>query len=526
MKLRLLSTLALAPIAWCAQLPFLTSTSENPVLDTLSHPSFPAHSLRLTSPPSSLCEKTGAKSWAGYLDVNLDKISLPSNTSDGSHYDLHPKGVTEHIYFWAFESRNDPINDPVVLWINGGPGCSSFTGLLMELGPCSIEKDGKSTKLNPFSWNSNATVIFLDQPVGVGFSYSSWTHPHKRDKKEKVPTRSFDTPSAARDTSAFLHLLGLHYTSSKKEEKMPALHLAGESYAGRYLPLIAEQVLQDNQEAERHPERGIKPLRLESIMVGNGFVSPSHQFRAYADYICKNTHGWGQFVSDKECEEMYRDMPTCIALIDKCNLAGPHGKYDIMACEMAGEYCEEKLGEAYGKTGRSPYDFEKKGDYIEEEWIDTFLNNAKVQRQLGIDVGRDTFGDGHNGRFIGCSNKVFNAFGKTGDVARSSKWAVESLLNKDVRVLIYEGTKDWICNYLGSEAWTFDLKGWSGNEDFKALPKTNWKHPQTGDVVGRYRKLDDKMMYVEIDRAGHFVPHDQGENSLRMVNAWLHGGEL
>src|SRR2546430_2617908 len=69
-----------------------------------------------------------------------------------------------------FESRNDPKNDPVVLWLNGGPGCSSLTGLFLELGPSSIDED-LNIVYNPYSWNSNASVIFLDQPVNVGFSY-------------------------------------------------------------------------------------------------------------------------------------------------------------------------------------------------------------------------------------------------------------------------------------------------------------------------------------------------------------------
>src|SRR5271154_4615180 len=70
-----------------------------------------------------------------------------------------------------FESRNDPQNDPVVLWLNGGPGCSSLTGLFLELGPASIDENLKLVH-NPYSWNANASVIFLDQPVNVGFSYS------------------------------------------------------------------------------------------------------------------------------------------------------------------------------------------------------------------------------------------------------------------------------------------------------------------------------------------------------------------
>ena len=74
--------------------------------------------------------------------------------------------------FFVFQPTDGPPVDEVTIWLNGGPGCSSLTGLFMELGPASITKDQK-IKHNPYSWNANASVIFLDQPVNVGYSYSS-----------------------------------------------------------------------------------------------------------------------------------------------------------------------------------------------------------------------------------------------------------------------------------------------------------------------------------------------------------------
>ena len=101
--------------------------------------------------PSKLGVDPGAKQYSGYLD---------------------DEAGDKHLFYWFFESRNNPETDPVVLWLNGGPGCSSLTGLFLELGPSSIDENLK-LHANPYSWNSNASVIFLDQPVNVGFSYSS-----------------------------------------------------------------------------------------------------------------------------------------------------------------------------------------------------------------------------------------------------------------------------------------------------------------------------------------------------------------
>lgn len=102
--------------------------------------------LRLrTVDPSKLGIDT-VKQWSGYMDYKDSK----------------------HFFYWFFESRNDPANDPIILWLNGGPGCSSFTGLLFELGPSSIGADMKPIH-NPYSWNNNASMIFLEQPLESAF---------------------------------------------------------------------------------------------------------------------------------------------------------------------------------------------------------------------------------------------------------------------------------------------------------------------------------------------------------------------
>ena len=87
--------------------------------------------------------------------------------NDAGYIDV---GDSKNLFYWMFESRNDPSTDPVLLWMSGGPGCSSQLALFGENGPYIVEDD-LSLTLNPQSWNNNATVIWVDQPVGTGFSY-------------------------------------------------------------------------------------------------------------------------------------------------------------------------------------------------------------------------------------------------------------------------------------------------------------------------------------------------------------------
>merc|ERR1711869_49568 len=77
-------------------------------------------------------------------------------------------GSTKY-FFWLFESKADPTKDPLIMWLSGGPGCSSQLALLAENGPCTVNKQGKA-KLNPHSWHTKANMMWVDQPAGVGFS--------------------------------------------------------------------------------------------------------------------------------------------------------------------------------------------------------------------------------------------------------------------------------------------------------------------------------------------------------------------
>lgn len=432
------------------------AAGESPaVVKTLRHAGLPAHTLRFVEPPSSICEQTkGVRSWSGYLDVDLDalweheggdKLLAEDYTAEGVTDDEpHPKGVVEHFWFWAFESRSgNAAEDPVVMWLNGGPGCSSGCGMLMELGPCNARPyngtKGPHTHHNEFSWNNNASLLFLDQPVGTGFSYASWADESRNTAKDtKAPSRIYTAKAAARDASAFLQLWALHATELFGDKNgLSSFHIAGESYAGRWIPLIANQLVQDNKEAVAHPERGLAPLPLDSVLIGNGITSPKHQFPAYVEYACANTTGFGTFVDEAECDRMYSRIPTCLSLVEKCNTPTKGSLHDRLACKTALDFCEEALQTPYYKDGRSSYDYMHYGDYEEDDWFAHFLNDTATKKALGVD--KKGAGDSHDGTFASCSDDVYNRFAQTGDGAKDSMWAVKALLESDVRVLLYAG---------------------------------------------------------------------------------------
>lgn len=529
-----------AAVTEAAQIPLsLQRSQQQQPAKVLDHPNLPAHSLRVVSPPSSICDPS-VKSYSGYLDVDVDLLSkhdASSHDADafkGSAFstskhekDGKTKGAIEHFYFWAFESRNDPKTDPVVLWLNGGPGCSSFTGLLMELGPCNAvdpaTRDGKpGAEKNPWAWNNNATMIFLDQPVGVGYSYVDWAN---KSRTDKPPSRVFSAESAARDASAFLHLLAMHMGKEIFKgdgDRFSSFHIAGESYAGRYIPLLANQIVEDNKKIVKHPELNLAPLPLASVLIGNGITSPQHQFPAYVEYTCTDVSGADKPLLPKQtCKKMNESIPTCLTLVEKCNRKSKHSSsYDVLACQAASNYCEGALSSPYDSLERSPYDWQHPSKYDEEDWVAAFLNDASTKTALGVD-GKGP-GDKHDGVFVGCSDNVYANFAKTGDGSRESTWAVANILANDVRVLTYSGKRDFICNYVGNRAWSEALE-WPGKEEYNKVELKPWFVGNRDEVKGGDFKNYGNLTYVIVDEAGHFVPHDKPQSALTMFNRWLHG---
>ncbi|RDW25909.1 Alpha/Beta hydrolase protein [Yarrowia lipolytica] len=427
--------------------------------------SAPSHVLRVADPSSLGLDDV--QQYSGYVDIEEED---------------------KHFFYWFFESRNDPKNDPVLLWLNGGPGCSSMTGQFFELGPSSINEDLTLT-WNPSSWNQNASVIFLDQPVNVGFSYSS--------------NRVKNSRAAAEDVHKFLSLFFDKFPKYAKQD----FHIAGESYAGHYIPAIATEI-------QSHSD---KNYNLTSILIGNGITDERTQVEYYRPMAC-GEGGYPAVITPEECDKMERDVPKCQRLVDLC-----YSTNNRIACVAPNFYCNAVTMGAYQQTGRNVYDIrEQCGDsdlcYEQEDWITAYLNQPHVLEAIGAEVEV----------FEGCKNDVGIDFVFDGDHNRPFHYDIADLLDDGLPVLIYAGDKDFICNWLGNQAWT-DTLDWTDAESFFLAETRNWtaqvptKHGKTKAVHAGTVKNAGKLTYLRVFDAGHMVPFNQPETSLDMVNRWIAG---
>jgi cathepsin A (carboxypeptidase C) len=221
-----------------------------------------------------------------------------------------------------FESRTAPADAPLILWLNGGPGCSSSTGLLFELGPCSIKNEGHNVTHNPYSWNTHANIIFLDQPVNVGYSYA------------EDGTTVSTSPVAGKDVYAFLELFLNRYPQYSKAP----FHIAAESYGGTYAPNFANIIFKANKELQVAPNPKLKHINLASVVLANGLTDPYTQMGSVADYVCDGPYPVYDDPDGPQCAALRSKIPTCQRLIKAC-----YNFNSKFTCVPATAYCNSQL---------------------------------------------------------------------------------------------------------------------------------------------------------------------------------------
>ncbi|KAF5502027.1 Pheromone-processing carboxypeptidase kex1 [Colletotrichum aenigma] len=167
---------------------------------------------------------------------------------------------------WFHEARHDEQDAPLMIWFQGGPGGSSLHGMLYENGPC-LSDGANGTEFNPNSWTEHFNIIYLDQPAGVGFSYVD-----DYSDKTSYPSRAEES---AVDVISFIKLFYEAFPDFADAD----LHLAGESYAGRYIPSIASTILEYNDFLTSAPDikAALATIPLRSLMLGNPWISPAEQ---------------------------------------------------------------------------------------------------------------------------------------------------------------------------------------------------------------------------------------------------------
>lgn len=390
------------------------------------------------------------------------------------YFDLNRTHDAKMFYFF-FESRTQSSTDPVVLWMTGGPGCSSELAVFFENGPFAINKD-LSLNETKNGWDTNTNMIFVDQPINSGFSFSD-------DERDRV----HDEVGVADDMLDFLQAFFAKHPEFADRD----FYVTGESYAGHYVPSVSHRVWLAKKNGEG------KPINIKGLAIGNGLTDPAIQYGAYADYALQN-----KLISQGLHDRIQFLYPVCRVGAQIC--AGHDWKVE---CLLALQFCQVAIFESIMMAAGNinVYDIRKecKGALCYEEFqiLDKFLNQKSIRDALGV-------GDR---RWEACSPSVYQDM--MGDWMKQYDNLLPEMLADGVRVMIYAGDQDFICNWLGNRRWV-DALEWHGADDWAAEEDFEWS--VHGKPAGMVRESGG-LTFVQVYQAGHMVPMDQPENGLDMI---------
>lgn len=439
-------------------------------------------------------------------EVEADRIrALPGQPKVSfqqfSGYVTVNKEAGRALFYWLTESSSSSTSKPLVIWLNGGPGCSSVAyGASEEIGPFRIKKNGSGLNLNQFSWNSAANLLFLESPAGVGFSYSNSSTDllHIGDRR------------TAMDSLTFL----VRWMERFPRYRTRQVFLAGESYAGHYVPQLAKAILAYNANSNNHP------INLKGIMIGNGVTD------SYYDNIGSVNYWWSHaMISDQ----------TYHQLINSCRFNGD--QKESSECETTYNYAmEQEFGriDPYNiyappcptksnrtsaitmttQTTRLPHHPNKvarpvsRYDPCTETYAETYYNRPDVQKALHANTTRIPY------KWTACSETV-NRNWNDSDISILPIY--RQLIAAQLRIWLYSGDVDSVVPVTATRYSLTQLK---------LTTRISWYPWYVKKQVGGWTEVYDGLTFATVRGAGHEVPLFKPRAALRLFRSFLRGEPL
>ena len=242
-----------------------------------------------------------------HLIQKLPGLDNDSITHYAGHLPIGDKGG--QLFYWLIEAEDSlkASSLPILIWLNGGPGCSSMDGLWLELGPFRLSNDGKKVSINPYSWHKVANLLFIDQPVGTGLAFT--TSPNGYAKSDNTVNEHFYF-----FLQEFFTLHKKYISKTPGKTTSNPLFIVGESHAGHYIPNMAAHILRKNKEVS---DKVI--INLQGISLGNPWIDPYNQYD-----VSDLAHGLG-LISLGQKNKMKEQEKDCRFLLKQ-------GKYNQNVC--------------------------------------------------------------------------------------------------------------------------------------------------------------------------------------------------
>ncbi|KAM4692445.1 retinoid-inducible serine carboxypeptidase isoform 2-T2 [Rhinophrynus dorsalis] len=397
------------------------------------------------------------------------------------------------MFWWLYHSEHPSKNYtqvPLVLWLQGGPGASGCGyGNFEEIGPLDTNLRKRNT-----SWVQSASLLFVDNPVGTGFSYTT------------------DRAAFAKDVAtvaADMVILLREFFGSKPEFQKTPFYIFSESYGGKMAAAISLALLKD-------VKSGNVKCDFRGVALGDSWISPIDSVLSWGPYLysislldeqgLQEVQGCANKVLDalnkgqyEQATELWSKTEDVIELnTDGVNF------YNILTKESTMDRNPYKENPKFGTRFLGKL-FQRHVQPLQTHNLEQLMNGP-IREKLKIIPDSVTWG--------GQSADVFSNM--AGDFMKPVTDIVDELLAASVNVTVYNGQLDLIVDTVGQENWVKRLK-WQKIDQFKALKWTALHVCPTDRETAAFYKSYENFSFYWILKAGHMVPSDQGEITLKML---------
>ncbi|CAL5183692.1 unnamed protein product [Lathyrus oleraceus] len=401
------------------------------------------------------------------------------------------------VFYYFIESENNPKEDPLMLWLTGGPGCSALSGLVFEIGPLEFKKEEYNGSLpnlilKPHSWTKVSSIIFVDLPVNTGFTYATTNSGSQRSDSILV-----------HQTHQFFRKWLVDHPKFQSNK----IYIGGDSYSGIPLPVIAQEIIQAN-------EKGVQPwINLQGYLLGNAMTT-----RKENNYAIPFAHGMG-LISDElykslqiNCKGDYINEESRSILCSKDIRLFEEAISGLNTAHILDPRCEW-LDDTQKIQRRSlikyPSNFLTSNLRLPSSSCRSYpyflcgiwANDDNVRKALHIRKGS-------MGKWSRCTFNIPHEK----DIFNSYDYHV-NLSKKGIRSLIYSGDHDLLVPFLGTQAWIRSLN-YSIVDD--------WRQWYANDQVAGYtRTYSNQMTFATVKGGGHTAPEYRPKECLEMFSRWI-----
>ncbi|KAI9360774.1 Alpha/Beta hydrolase protein, partial [Zopfochytrium polystomum] len=392
-------------------------------------------------------------------------------------------------FFWTIEARVPQPRRKLLFWFNGGPGCSSMDGVFLENGPFHVTPESKVV-MKKFSWIQAATVVFVDQPLGTGYStYDQTPGTFGAPAKTLEQVTSYLRTFMNGFYTVFPHLLNSD------------VYFGGESYAGVYIPYFATSITSSGS--------NWPPMSMKGLIIGNGWMDPLHQYPAFIEYGQDNNLIGGTYLESAKaswvaCEEAYKALNTVPIKLNVCE----------KILETILQYSTKDGGTCINMYDIRVYDDTVEGGCGLFEWPTGLQDMKKYLGRADLKTAVHVPNNGVDMTWTECSPVVGAAL--SSDKSEAPYKLLPALLEK-IPVLLFQGDKDLICNWYGLRDMVDNLT-WNGAKGFGDAKKEKWI--LNGTEAGWYKSARG-LTFGLIYNASHMAPFGSPLETMDMFNRFI-----